>query len=863
MKNSTRCMRSRGNSGEGCTVRPATVERHGEAATWGASRLARALAYCLAAQLLFAPFVLAVDAEAAAPKAASGPGAVGAAGKPASPPVAGRAADGATAVGAVPPPGPAEVFNPQAAQQPPLGLPVPALTPQQQKLLGTRVPTTANPGTLVSGGRRQTLTFADLGAQDPLQLRGTDGINGVPFSVRNDEVVTGAVLHLIYSYSPALLPDVSQLNVLVNGEVAATLPLPHEQAGITVARDITLDPRFITEFNHLNLELIGHYTHRCEDPAHTSLWATISNASSLDMTYSSLPTNPDLGALPQPFFDRRDVRRLELPFVFASKPDADTLAAAGTVASWFGSLAGYRGALFPAQVGNVPLSGNAVVFALADSHTEGVTLPDISGPTVAVVARSEPARGELLLVLGRNGAELRTAASALALGENTLSGTSVTVSQLTTLKPRVPYDAPKWLPTSRPVRFGELVQASDLSVTGYFAGPIALNLRVPPDLFMWNSKGAPLDLRYRYSVRPRPDRSSMNVSVNNNFVQALPIPAVSPSRFSLNNLLDRLGVETASAGVARRIVRVPPLLLTPRSTLRMYFFYDIPNTGECAGRLMQNVGGAIDQDSTIDVSSFPHYMALPDLAAFANSGFPFTRMADLSQTAAILPDDPTPADYSVYLLAMGRMGESTGYPVTGVTVGNAADVSHFADKDLLMIGGPGRQSLLQSWAKSMPFSSDGDTHTFRLADLAFRLRDWWYGPHGLERAPARADLSLVSSGGGALIAGFESPLQPGRSVVALITSPGVSDAEMTAALLDADMLPSIQGGMNVIHGRSVTVTSSGETYFIGALSPIMYLRWIFSNHPLLLLLGGVIAAIVIASLFYRLLRAAAVRRLKD
>ncbi|WP_367277794.1 cellulose biosynthesis cyclic di-GMP-binding regulatory protein BcsB [Paraburkholderia sp.] len=36
-------------------------------------------------------------------------------------------------------------------------------------------------------------------------------------------------------------------------------------------------------------------------------------------------------------------------------------------------------------------------------------------------------------------------------------------------------------------------------------------------------RDAPLDLRYRYTIRPRPNRASMNISVNNNFVQALPI----------------------------------------------------------------------------------------------------------------------------------------------------------------------------------------------------------------------------------------------------------------------------------------------------------------------------------------------------
>lgn len=820
-----------------------------------------ALAWGIALQLFAAPFV---QVAHAAPRTVSATAGV------ASPPVdagasgAGHtAADGATAAGAVPPPGVAQAFDTQAGVQQPFGLPTPPLPPEQQKLLGMRPPTTANPGIIVPGGRRQTLTFADLGALDPLQLRGTDGQSGVAFSVRNDEVVTAATLHLVYSYSPALLPDLSQLKVLINGEVAATLPVPKSQAGMTLARDISLDPRFITEFNDLNVQLIGHYTRRCEDPASSTLWATVSNASSLDLTYASLPIRPDLGALPQPFFDRRDVRRLELPIVFAETPDAPTLEAAGVLSSWFGALAGYRGATFPAQVGSVPLSGNAVLFALADSHPDGVALPPVNGPTIAVVERAAPARGELLLVLGRNGDELKTAASALALGEDTLSGTTVTINQLTTLKPRVPYDAPNWLPSNRPVRLGELVNERALTVAGYDAGAISVNLHVPPDIFMWNTKGAPLDLSYRYTVRPRPDRSSLNISVNNNFVQALQIPAVDPAGFSLDRFLGRFGAAAYTTGVTRRIVYIPPLLLTPRAQLRLHFFYDIPNTGECSGRLLRNVEGAIDPNSTIDLSSFPHYMALPDLAAFANSGFPFTRLADLSQTAVILPDKPNAGDYSLFLLAMGRMGESTGYPVTGVRVASPDEVDSLADKDLLVLGGPGRQPLLARWAQSMPFSSNGDTSRFTLSDIAYKLEDWWHGPHGVERTPARADLSLVSNGGSALMTGFESPLKTGRSVVALISTPGESEAELASALLDADVVPQVQGAMDVIHGRSVTVTSNGNAYYVGKLTPVEYLRWALSSHPILLMLAGVLAALAMAALFYRILRNIAASRLKD
>lgn len=316
----------------------------------GSQRLMRGLACWLALQTaLAAPLATAAEVVAASVAANGTDAAQNAAGSVQSKPLAPNVLNVTTATGAgtASAPGPAVPYDPNALAQPQLATPTPALAASSVKALGVKTPTTAEPGTLVPGGRRQTLTFADLGALDPLQLRGTDGQNGVAFSVRGDEVVTGAVLHLVYSYSPALLPNISQLKVLVNGEVAATLPVPHEQAGMLVARDVTIDPRFITEFNHLNVQLIGHYTTSCEDPANSSLWATVSNASSLDLTYASLVSKPDLAALPQPFFDRRDVRRLELPFVFPQKPGNATLEAGGIVASWFGALAGYSGAVFP------------------------------------------------------------------------------------------------------------------------------------------------------------------------------------------------------------------------------------------------------------------------------------------------------------------------------------------------------------------------------------------------------------------------------------------------------------------------------------------------------------------------------------
>lgn len=200
--------------------------------------------------------------------------------------------------------------------------PKPAPAPQLPARPGMAQPDVVQP----AGGRSYRVSLRQLGAVFPLQLRGVQGASGVQFGIRNDEVVTSARLHLNYAYSPALLPDLSHIRVLVNEQVVATIAVPREQGGQGLQRVIDIPTRLIGEFNRLNLELIGHYTMECEDPAHTSLWANVGNDSVLELSVNPLTLPNDLAFLPEPFFDRRDARQLVLPIVFARAP--------GPPASW-------------------------------------------------------------------------------------------------------------------------------------------------------------------------------------------------------------------------------------------------------------------------------------------------------------------------------------------------------------------------------------------------------------------------------------------------------------------------------------------------------------------------------------------------
>lgn len=730
--------------------------------------------------------------------------------------------------------------------------------------VASEVSAEATPAALSPGARRYELPLKQLGALYPLQLRGVDGSNGVPFSIRSDEIVTAARLKLHYAYSPALIPDLSHINVMVNDEVAATVPVPREQAGLNLTRDIAIPPRLITEFNRLNLQLIGHYTMECEDPLHSSLWANISNLSVLELTVAPLALQNDLSLLPLPFFDRRDVRQLNLPFVFANAPGTGMLEAAGTLSSWFGGLAGYRGAVFPVKLGQLPESGHAVVFIAGNEGRNllpGMALPQVQGPTVAITSNPNDPMTKLLLVMGRDANDLKIAAAALSVGGYALSGPSATITQLNALKPRQPYDAPNWLPSHRAVKFGELAQEKDLNVSGYSPDLVRINMRLPPDLFGWREKGIPVHLKYRYTPRPTADKSTLNVNVSQQYLQSFPLaPLALKGDGKASQWLAKL-LPDGTLPVEEDF-RIPLFKLSSQAQLQFHFYYDYIKQGACKDVLLDNVKGAIEPDSTVDVSGFSHFLAMPDLAVFSNSGFPFTRLADLSETAVILPDNPSANDYSAYLTMLGKMGDSTGYPATGVTVAQATQVEQFANKDLLVISSGGNQPLLTQWADRMSVSLDGSKR-FNISDLVYRLVNWWNPDQTDRLRPRRTELTVSSNSTDAVLTGFESPLSSGRSVVVVSSNRPEGLNNAMRALLDADLVKNIQGSLAIIRGKQVDSLVADQSYYVGRLGPIQYIHWWLSTNPLLLVGLALLSSVLLATLLFLKLRAKARKRLQN
>jgi hypothetical protein len=714
----------------------------------------------------------------------------------------------------------------------------------------------AEPATANSSVREVRLKFADLGA-DAIALHGVQSSAGVNFGIRGDEVVVAAALNLHLTYSPSMLPDLSHMRVALNGQILGVVPLSKADAGHDVERTVALDPRYFSDYNQLLFDLIGHYSLDCEDPQHSSLWANISRQSELVLTLRSIELRNDLALLPAPFFDRHDNRRLVLPIVLGANASHDMVRSAGVAASWFGVLADYRSARFPASIDALPPQ-HALVFATNASKPASLNLPAVDAPTVSIVDSPVNPSFKLLVFQGRDDAQLRQAVEGVVLGNAVLTGDRATVAKVA-YERRAAYDAPRWLRTDRPVKLGELIDSpNQLQTRGVAPPPLSVNLRLPPDLFTWNKAGVPIDLHYRYTAPSQKDNSLLTVSVNNQLLRSYRLAPESESGAAGKFLVPL--IQNDGSRESRGLL-IPAFQIASDNLMQFQFAMDMHREAMCKEVFVDNTREAIDPDSTVDISAFPHYAALPNLALFANAGFPFTRYADLQETAIVMPASLDRAALEQMFFILGRMGRQTGAPALGFRLIGFDEAQSAKDVDLLVLSGAGSNELLERWGKDLSLVFGKAGRDFK--DVG-RAPGSAAGPQNPRSAGAAVAPKVLIQANGSLGAfmGFESRVSSGRSVVAMLGTDAAAADSVLNVLEDESKVSQIRGDLVIVRNAGVQSFQGGGAYYVGSLSWWQWLWFHFSRHALLLTAVSLIAAVVFALLLYGWLQRLVARRLE-
>jgi cellulose synthase (UDP-forming) len=719
-------------------------------------------------------------------------------------------------------------------------------------------------------------TLADVNVPDDIVLRGVDSYHSVFFSVPQTEVVKTATMHIRYHFSPGLLPDISHLKVSLNGTLFATLPVTTRPAyvapsgdltpeqklaednALSIARNengaileatLTMPAEMLVHNNELTFEFIGHYTFQCEDPSHSTLWSHVDNSTTIELAGSLLPLQNDLSLLPLPFYDAAVNLHPSIPIVFLSQPSPQALKAAGIIASYFGILTDSHPVHFPVTMGGMIPTGNAIVIGESISQLPAtLNISSASGPTVAMLTNPSDPYSKLLVVTGDTPDELVTAAQGLVLtrGE-AYQGPVASIKLPSRIPSRSPDDAPRWLSTEHQTNLGEITpNVGDLQGDG--SVPVNVFLKIPPDLYLDSINDLSYHMDYRYNGIPLANESSLQVYVNTGYVSSTPMPHT----------------EKGSA-VLSTIVAVPKYNMRPFSnTIAHKFVFQIAKKGKCQDTAPLNLQGAILKSSYLDLEGIPHWAILPNLELFANAGYPFTRMADLSETAVVLPDAPTSDEIEMYLTFMGHFGAQTGYPVLNVSVTNNDGMKGDGSKDYIVMGTVDDQPALTKLQKSLPVQIDSN-NGLRVQDtrgfFAPLQQAWWK-----VRSSDHVQTNQLETAGGlpdAMIEGIEWPSSSKRSVVVIALRDHTVVPKFLNVFLKISQSSHISQSVSVLHGDDFTSYRIGnDVYRVGSLSWWIQLKMLSTQFPWLVVLGVIIVCVLIAAITRANLRRRARTRLQ-
>ena len=718
-------------------------------------------------------------------------------------------------------------------------------------------------------------TLADVNVPDDIVLRGVDSYHSVFFSVPQTEVVKTAMLHIRYHFSPGLLPDISHLKISLNGTLFATLPVTSRPAYVARSGDLTPEQKLaeqsslnvvrneqgamleatlpmpadmLVHNNELTFEFIGHYTFQCEDPSHSTLWSHVDNSSTIELAGALLPLQNDLSLLPLPFYDSAVNLHPSIPIVFLSQPTPQALKAAGIIASYFGILSDYRPVHFPVTMGGALPTGNAIVIGESISQLPAnLNIASASGPTLAMMTNPSDPYSKLLVVTGDTPDEVVSAAQGLVMAHSDIFQGPIAQLHPGKLPAHVADDAPRWLSTERVTTIGDITKnQGDLQGDG--SVPVNVYLRIPPDLYLEPVTDLSYHMEYRYNGIPLANESSLQVYVNTGYVSSTPMPHT----------------ERGSA-VLSTIVPVPTYDMRPFSnTISQKFVFQIAKKGKCQDTAPLNLQGAILKSSYLDLDGIAHWVILPNLELFANAGYPFTRMADLSDTAVVLPDTPTSDEIEMYLTFMGHFGAQTGNPVLNVLVTNSDGMKSDSSKDYIVLGTVDDQPALTKLQKSLPVQIDPNSG-LRVQDtrgfFSPLQQAWWK-----VRSSDRVQTDQLETAGGlpdALIEGIEWPSGSKRSVVLI----ALRDHSVVPKFLDAFLKTSqsshISQSVSVLRGDDFTSYRIGnDVYHVGSLSWLIQLKMLATQFPWLVVLGVVIICVLIAAITRANLRRRARMRLQ-
>ncbi len=678
------------------------------------------------------------------------------------------------------------------------------------------------------------LTFAHLGAKEGVSLRAGQYETGLNFNLPLDKVITSARLNLSMEVTQQMARRGSHLELTLNGQPVATLPL--NRADGPAEYEISLPFEYFGTSNT--------FTFRIKDDEEFSCMVDYTRRYSVSMLPTSvlhleghrLQVGSDLSIFPLPFFDVYDVSKNAVNIVLPKNPRRDEINGAAVLASWFGMRSDYRGIKFNVRTGEIP-EDNAIIFARPKEHVGSVVMPDHE--SISVVDHPMTKAYKLILIAAEEKGRFTDAVFALTSGKISSNTKSMTF-EASKVAGRVPYDAPKWIPTDRKVYLSELLsQDQSLVSPGVWHTPLNISFRAAPDLYQLYGEPSELSLSYNFPLEQwiDEDHSWLNVVLSGNFLSDLSV--------NKKGLAERLW--RYAGGDARQeksSIPVQPYMIYGDNNLSLYFDIKLKPGAPCSLLRDNNIKSAVLDDSYIDLSNTSHFARMPNLSFFVGAAYPFSKYADFSHTLLLLPKNPSSAEIQTLLDLSARSGKATGVPIwyadTVLGMGSLGNRGENPETEILAVSTLKQSDFMEKMLAKSAFIYSTSGH-----DLSVRE----YGPLSMQGGVIKS-LSRLLSGdfrpenieatrylrSNMSWRGFVSTVSPWNQKAIMVVATASDDDQLKRLTddLDNDLINrEIRGDLAIISGdESVRSFRVGDFIFTGEVSSYFALLHFLGQHEI-------------------------------
>lgn len=715
-----------------------------------------------------------------------------------------------------------------------------------------------------------TIPLTKLSAVGTMDLKGSQSTYVLKMPIPDRWRIKAAVLHLSYVNSSALLPQRSKLVVRLDGHVLAQVTLqPLSPRGEV---DVVLPTKLLRPgYNDLEFFVSQSNAERCTDPVAPELWTTLElDKSHLALDYHWEKVPMALATVSDFLFDPKLIG-LNVVHIALEDFSEDNLYLAALAASGVAIRFQYRPVHFTLSseltegVDNLVIGNTEFVTKIFQDLSPSVTTA-LLGVTPLTTEVEEYEGDELIrktvpdpthamiCISGNNHEEVLRATQAFSLLSYPLPDAQYAQVDAVSVPEVSRYSGKVLLTPGERYIFRDL-GFSTATFQGLNPPHKDLTFRIPSDVLIKPNEYAVLSIHLTYGSEMRRD-SVVNIILNGKFATAIPLDDEKGGRFqgyrvSLPSHLLKRGYNT---------VTFAPVL-TPLET------------GECIFLQTENLRITLYDDSSIEIPAMNHWIAMPEIAAFFQDGFPFAKWPDWRETTVVLMEKHAQtAAAAINLLTM--ICQKTG--IQPFEIRFAYDMGEEASRELLMVSSIA--ALPSSILENSPIAPETPYPFFGELPRVKKAKSWWKRLEKTifpteqpylsepEVTSGRVRLTTKLGAGRLLLTEFQSPYDEVRTGLLVSAETNEDLLRGTFALWEPSVQARCREDLIIVEldrpDFKTYTQKVGKTYYVGKIGPFSRLDYLSHNYPLAFFGALFFSLLVLAFILHRLLKRLGAKRVE-